>query len=378
VRYALFLYFIILTCFIGWYFVYLFFKLRKNQVIDPGFNQKVLLITPFKGLEQNTRANALSILNQDYKNIQIYFVVDSKKDEAYHILKEFEKDYQDRLNVIVSGISKSCSQKVHNIIRAIQKCKEYDILVVLDSDGSPCPNFVSKLISPLSSEKISITTGYPKYFPPNKTFFGFGRAILVNLGIVHALNPFNRGIWGGAFAIKREDFEKIGGIKIWEKSVCEDRDLTCAISRANLKVSFVPEAFLLSPEDADMSSFLEYWRRRYLILKLWDKPLWISSGIIYFAFLVPYISLALDFFDPSYETNLVWTFASIFITILGSAMILKFDFKEDNQLILRVFFLPFYYFTMLLAFVQGLFQNELLWRGVTYKVNKEGKLIILR
>lgn len=374
----MFLYFIILTCFIGWYFVYLFFKLRKSQAIDPGFNQKVLLITPFKGLEQNTRANALSILNQDYNNIQIYFVVDSKKDEAYPILKEFEKDYSDRLNVIVSGISKSCSQKVHNIVRAIQKCKEYDILVVLDSDGSPCPNFVSKLISPLHSEKISITTGYPKYFPPNKTFFGFGRAILVNLGIVHALNPFNRGIWGGAFAIKREDFEKIGGIKIWEKSVCEDRDLTCAISRANLNVSFVPEAFLLSPEDADISSFLEYWRRRYLILKLWDKPLWVSSGVIYFAFLVPYIALALDFFDPSYETNLVWTFASICVTILGSAMILKFDFKEDNQLILRVFFLPFYYFIMLLAFVQGLFQNELLWRGVTYRVNKEGKLIILR
>ncbi|MEO1785314.1 glycosyltransferase family 2 protein [Thermodesulfobium sp. 4217-1] len=374
----MFLYFIILTCFIGWYFVYLFFKLRKSQAIDPGFNQKVLLITPFKGLEQNTRANALSILNQDYNNIQIYFVVDSKKDEAYPILKEFEKDYSDRLNVIVSGISKSCSQKVHNIVRAIQKCKEYDILVVLDSDGSPCPDFVSKLISPLHSEKISITTGYPKYFPPNKTFFGFGRAILVNLGIVHALNPFNRGIWGGAFAIKREDFEKIGGIKIWEKSVCEDRDLTCAISRANLNVSFVPEAFLLSPEDADISSFLEYWRRRYLILKLWDKPLWVSSGIIYFAFLVPYIALALDFFDPSYETNLVWTFASICVTILGSAMILKFDFKEDNQLILRVFFLPFYYFIMLLAFVQGLFQNELLWRGVTYRVNKEGKLIILR
>lgn len=374
----MFLYFIILTCFVGWYFVYLFFKLRKTQTVDPGFNQKVLLITPFKGLEQNTRANALSILNQDYKNIQIYFVVDSKKDEAYPILKDLEKDYSDRLNVLVSGISKSCSQKVHNIIRAIQKCKEYNILVVLDSDGSPHPEFVSKLISPLHSEKISITTGYPKYFPPNKTFFGFGRAILVNLGIVHALNPFNRGIWGGAFAIKREDFEKIGGIKIWEKSVCEDRDLTCAISKANLNVSFVPEAFLLSPEDADMSSFLEYWRRRYLILKLWDKPLWISSGVIYFAFLVPYVALALDFFDPYYETNLVWTFASIFITILGSAMILKFDFKEDNHLILRVFFLPFYYFIMLLAFVQGLFQNELLWRGVTYKVNKEGKLIILR
>lgn len=374
----MFLYFIILTCFVGWYFVYLFFKLRKTQTVDPGFNQKVLLITPFKGLEQNTRANALSILNQDYKNIQIYFVVDSKKDEAYPILKELEKDYSDRLNVIVSGISKSCSQKVHNIIRAIQKCKEYNILVVLDSDGSPHPEFVSKLISPLHSEKISITTGYPKYFPPNKTFFGFGRAILVNLGIVHALNPFNRGIWGGAFAIKREDFEKIGGIKIWEKSVCEDRDLTCAISKANLNVSFVPEAFLLSPEDADISSFLEYWRRRYLILKLWDKPLWIASGVIYFAFLVPYVALALDFFDPYYETNLVWTFASIFITILGSAMILKFDFKEDNHLILRVFFLPFYYFIMLLAFVQGLFQNELLWRGVTYKVNKEGKLIILR
>jgi cellulose synthase/poly-beta-1,6-N-acetylglucosamine synthase-like glycosyltransferase len=371
-------YFIVLTLFICWYFVYLFFKLRKKELVDFNFNPKVLLITPFKGLEQNTRANALSILNQDYKNILIYFVVDSKKDEAYSILKALEKDYPDKLNVIVSGIAKSCSQKVHNIIRAIQRCKEYDVLVVLDSDGSPSPDFVTKLIAPLRSEKISITTGYPKYFPPNKTFFGFGRAILVNLGIVHALNPFNRGVWGGAFAIKRKDFEKIGGIKIWEGSVCEDRDLTCAISRANLRVSFVPEAFLYSPEDASFSSFLEYWKRRYLILKLWDKPLWISSGVIYFAFLVPYIVLALNFLDPNYEANLVWTFASIFITILGSALILKFDFREDNQMILRVFFLPIYFFVMLLAYFQGVFQNELQWRGITYKVNKAGKLIILR
>ncbi|AWB09986.1 ceramide glucosyltransferase [Thermodesulfobium acidiphilum] len=374
----MFLYFIILTCFISWYFVYLFFKLRKKHPVDPNFNPKVLLITPFKGLEQNTRANALSILNQDYNNIQIYFVVDSKKDEAYQILKDLEKDYGNKLSVIISGISKSCSQKVYNIVRAIQKCKEYDILVVLDSDGSPSSDFISKLISPLRSERISITTGYPKYFPPNKTFFGFGRAILVSLGIVHALNPFNRGIWGGAFAIKREDFEKIGGVKIWERSVCEDRDLTCAISKANLNVSFVPEAFLHSPEDATLSSFLEYWRRRYLILKLWDKPLWISSGVIYFAFLVPYIVLLLDLVDPLYEANLVWTIASILIIIIGSILILKFDFKEENQLVLRAFFLPIYFFVMLLAFCQGIFQNELQWRGVTYKFNKAGKLIVLR
>src|SRR5437016_1822575 len=75
---------------------------------------RISVFCPCKGTDAEFEKNIRSILEQDYPNYGVTFVVESKEDAAYSALREL-----DAKNILVAGRAMDCGQKVHNLAYAI-------------------------------------------------------------------------------------------------------------------------------------------------------------------------------------------------------------------------------------------------------------------
>src|SRR5437899_1679350 len=72
-------------------------------------NARVVVFCPCKGTDSEFEKNIQSILNQDYTNYQVQFIVESHDDPAYATLQSLGA------NVLVAGRATTRGQKVHNL-----------------------------------------------------------------------------------------------------------------------------------------------------------------------------------------------------------------------------------------------------------------------
>src|SRR5262249_18378714 len=101
--------------------------------------EPVVVFCPCKGIDSDFGKNIQSILNQDYSNYRVRFIVESEDDAAYPILRAMGTD------VIVAGHATSQGQKVHNLAHAVERCGTADVYVFCDSDARYPPNWLSRL-----------------------------------------------------------------------------------------------------------------------------------------------------------------------------------------------------------------------------------------
>jgi cellulose synthase/poly-beta-1,6-N-acetylglucosamine synthase-like glycosyltransferase len=119
---------------------------------------RVLVICPCKGIDSEFRDNAASVLNQDYPNLRVIFVVEAEDDPAVQPLKQLGA------TVLVAGIATVRGQKVHNLIHAVEHAAEdSEVFAFCDSDARYPSDWISNLIPPLEDETVGVSTGYRWY-----------------------------------------------------------------------------------------------------------------------------------------------------------------------------------------------------------------------
>src|SRR5689334_18062352 len=69
--------------------------------------ERVVVFCPCKGIDVEFEKNVQSILNQDYPNYRVQFIVESETDPAYTALRALG------VSVLVAGRTTSRGQKVH-------------------------------------------------------------------------------------------------------------------------------------------------------------------------------------------------------------------------------------------------------------------------
>ena len=86
-------------------------------------------VMPVKGTHANSEASWLSQVNRHgyHGKVECIFVVQEKGDPAYRLLLEMQVDGrlpEDGVRVMVAGLAVRTSQKLHNLIYAIERCSE--------------------------------------------------------------------------------------------------------------------------------------------------------------------------------------------------------------------------------------------------------------
>lgn len=253
-------------------------KLAKQRRFR--YRPRTTLIVPCKGVDHRFRSNIRSFFEQDYENYDLLFVVESESDPAYPELIQLKKDLASSsraasIQILVAGPSRSCSQKIHNLLYALERVPvECEVLAFADSDICVRPEWLGHLVHPLHVAKRGATTGY-RWFVPTTHNLATLALSAINAAVAQFLgNSLFNQAWGGSMAIRAADFRRLGLPKIWSETLSDDLSLSRAVRRAGLRITFVPECLVASFESTTWGRLYEFGRRQFLITRVYTPGAW--------------------------------------------------------------------------------------------------------
>ncbi len=264
---------------------------RLHQYVEselrfaPGaYTPKVAVILPCKGLDKGFRENVEQLLGQEYgsdrcSNFEIIFAVASKADPAYPVLCELAgSSAQAPIKLVVAGTSPHRAQKINNQLHALKEVSEdTEVLVFVDSDMVARPDFLKYLVAHLSDPCVGATTGYRFYVPRKGDWPSVVRSIWNRMTAWEMANPKLAFAWGGAMAVRRDQFEKARVAESWDRAADDDLSLTTALKMLGLKIRFVPQCLVATRDDATLPEILDWTNRQLILTKVYYPKLWLKA-----------------------------------------------------------------------------------------------------
>lgn len=241
---------------------------------------RVGLIVPCRGLDAHFHSNIGAFFGQDYDNYRLFFVVDEKSDPAYAELRKARETLAQSskaldVQILVSGPSTSCSQKIHNLLYVFHRLPDdTEVLAFGDSDVCVHRDWLRHLVWPLRRSKCGVATGY-RWFIPTRNNLATLALSAVNGSVAQFLgnSTFNQA-WGGSMAVRAEDFRRLNLPEIWKNTSSDDLSLSQAVKKAGMRVTFVPACLVASFESATWSGLCEFGRRQFLITRICAPGTW--------------------------------------------------------------------------------------------------------
>ncbi len=282
------------------------------------YQPKAVIIVPCKGLEHDFEENIRALFNQDYREYEIFFVTESEADPAYAVLSQLIKQSRRAAWMVVAGAARGRGQKVHNLCAAIEMLNSIDrraeVLVFADSDARPSKPWLAELVAPLADKRIGATTGFRWYLPVN---WSLASALLSvwNAGAISLLGERSSFAWGGATAIRRENFEKLGVINGWQGAVSDDYVLTSLIHDARQRIKFVPQCLVPSFAETKFGELLEFTTRQMRITRVYSPRVWRLASFTHTIYNLTFWGGMLWLIAGAFVGNLNHTLASLLISI---------------------------------------------------------------
>src|SRR2546429_490331 len=115
-----------------------------------------------------------------------------------------------------------------------------EVVAFVDSDIRPDPGFLRALVQPLALPSIGGTTGYRWYVPVRGGLWSVVRSAWNAAGLNIFFSDRYNFLWGGAWAIRRENLDRLDLEALWRGTLSEDLASTAGLKRLGLRVQFVP------------------------------------------------------------------------------------------------------------------------------------------
>jgi cellulose synthase/poly-beta-1,6-N-acetylglucosamine synthase-like glycosyltransferase len=367
----------------------------KRELAKPPSNHTplVTVFAPCKGIDQDMQANFDALLQQDYPEYEIVFIVDETDDDAAGVIESAWREAERHVKLVVAPKSVESSQKVENLREGVLHASpESEVFAFVDSDVRPSQSWLRNLVAPLSDEKVGAATGYRWFFSGRETVGSEMRNVW-NASIASALGPNRRTnfSWGGSTAIRRDAFDRLNIRERWRGTLSDDFTVTRAMNEAGLDIVFVPGALTASVEDCTWHQLFEFTTRQMKITRVYSPNLWalsfFGSGLFTIVMLT---ALLIMIFSPKNDLPVVvamFTLLAVTVFSIGKSWLRlnavhlalpQYKAKLRRQFLPQITLwalAPAIFFFNGLA---GLFSRRIKWRGTTYEMVSPTETRVLR
>lgn len=259
------------------------YALRRQPARHNRYQPKAVVIVPCKGLEPDFEENIRALFVQEYREYELIFVTESDVDPAHAVLNKLIQNHSRRPAwLIVAGEARGRGQKVHNLCAAIEMLNAIDrraeVLVFADADACPAKNWLTEIIAPLGDKRIGATTGF-RWYVPARNKWGALLLSVWNASALALLGERCGFAWGGATAIRRENFDKLDIKRAWQHALSDDYALTAAIHGAGQRIKFIPACLVASHTAATLAELLEFSTRQMRITRVYAPRVWQLAGV---------------------------------------------------------------------------------------------------
>lgn len=344
------------------------------------------LIVPCRGLDPGLEENLSAYFSLDYPDVQMLLVTSDPSDPSVPVMEGWiGRRPQVACQILFAGAARGRSQKVHNLLFALERLRDQDRVVAFgDSDIRPHPDWLRNLVAPLQDPAVGISTGFRWYLPQKGEFPSLLRSAW-NAGILTLLaRPSSYFAWGGAMALRRETLDHCRVRERWQGALSDDFAVSHAVRKAGLRIHFEPPCLSFSYEDCSWRELLEWSYRQLAITRVYHPVLWWAS----FFFQGSYL---LSLFAGGAWAGMVWALgeAGVRTWLLGTLVPLIYGlscwkgwlrlkavaalFPEHRRTLFghRLAFTcgaPLTALVSLQAFFRSLYSRRIEWRGIRYEM----------
>lgn len=253
-------------------------RARADATLPHGFAPRCAIVMPTKGAPPELEANLAAHLRLDYPDFRLICAVEAEDDPGVPIIRRLAAR-DPRLQLVVAGLTTRGSQQNHNMIAGAAAAADADVLAFADNDYAPAPDWLRRLLRPLTDPAVAVSTGYRWLVSPERGG-GLSHVAINATMYVHfvAMNVLlRRGLWGGAFALRRADFVAFGVADCWRDAISDDLTLTAELVRRR-RPSVLAADLLIPTEDVlPLRGAARWYARQLLNVKAYDFPTWAGA-----------------------------------------------------------------------------------------------------
>jgi cellulose synthase/poly-beta-1,6-N-acetylglucosamine synthase-like glycosyltransferase len=379
--------------------LYLFLKgIRRNEWSTPSgeFVPKTMVLLTLRGVDPFLERCLKCLLTQNYPNYAVRLIFDHPEDSALQVARDMvESCRADHVEfIIVDEHFETCTLKCNSLYHAVASLDpSYEVVVILDADTNPHPNWLRQLVEPLSDPNFAAATGQRWYIPDTPNPGSLVR-YLWNAAAVVQLYLY-RIAWGGSLALRRDLFTKGNLLDAWKTAFTDDAAISESVKRVGRKTAFVPSLFMVNRETCTLKSFHRWVKRQLLCAKL-HHPAWNAvafQGILITLPLLTCIGLLAAGFLFWEKSLICWNLGSLVVYwggVFGTLPIMERAIRKQLRqrseplkqwtagLTIRVLSLiPVTQIVYTSALIRLYFLRRAEWRGVEYKIGpgKQVRLI---
>jgi cellulose synthase/poly-beta-1,6-N-acetylglucosamine synthase-like glycosyltransferase len=246
---------------------------------------RALICAPCKGSDVDLEDNLRALMEQDYDDYEIAFIVESELDPAVPVIRRVMAAHSwIPSQLVVAGRAVDCGQKVHNLRVATAKlAPRIEYLAFVDSDARPRPEWLRMLVSRLNRPNMGAMTGY-RWFVPQSNTLANRMLYSLNCELMSLLGRSSHHlVWGGSWAIRRKVFDLVGLHSAWKNTISDDLVASRVLRKAGLKVRFEPACVVASPSELSMGDAASFLRRQYMLGRFYLRDWWRFAMIGYTA-----------------------------------------------------------------------------------------------
>ena len=349
---------------------YVLSQLRREPLDCP----PATVIVPVKGQDEGLRENLAALASLDYPDFELMVAAQRREDIPPGVSPPHAR-------VVIAGPGDpNTGEKIRNLLAAIAAARpSSQVLAFADSDGQVRCCWLRALVAALETPGAGAASGYRHYLPDRASFWPLIRSVWNSAiaGLFGAGSaPF---AWGGAMAMRRDDFERLHIAERWHGQVSDDLALTRAVKDAGLRIVFAPGAMVASTDSTTGREFLGWVRRQLTLSRIYDPRLWWTAflaTLVYCASIVACVSAA--------STGAAWALL-VLATQLSLGMLKGCSrgrlsremFPEREAWFQRyqwifTWLVPAATWFWLLGFLASASTNVIHWRGNRYALSPRG------
>ena len=352
----------------------------------------VTLICPCKGLDAELELNLRSLLDQDYPDYEVLFVVAEESDPAQAVCARLAQQSRRPARVVIAGLSEGRGEKVHNLEVGVDAARpESEVFVFADSDGRPHKKWVRRLVARLAQPGTGAATTFRWYIPEPNFLSGLQSAWNAVTGAYFIWEGERRNCWGGGTALRRSTFEQANVRRFWAGCVSDDLMLSRALREAGMKIAFVPRCLVATHHPITWRKFLAFGTRQLTVMRVYEATTWRRGFLLlmlYLATMLLGLGLATARLTSAPAVSVAVLAGIAFSWALMAAKgwvwlkAVRLLVPEHSAELWRgrwapTVLAPLAPMVLAVNFIQSAVRRDFVWRGVTYRLDGPWKTEIL-
>ncbi len=353
-----------------------FRDLRKSLPLKSSYSPPVSILKPVRGVDREAYENFASYCRLDYPEYEIIFAVAEPDDSAVPVIERLQTDFPRCSIRLIKGAERiGTNSKVNSLCRLVQEAK-YDLVVMSDSDVRVDPDYLWAVVPPFADSQVGAVTGFYRGITAGSIV-----ADLDALGmyldsapgalVARRLEDKMQFAFGWTMATTKRHLSEIGGWEAMANYHSDDFELGNRIARRGYRVELMRKpVWMVFPQETIGQYFRHELRWSIGLKNVRPTGYWwlmLTHGL-------PWAVLA-----AALAARAGWGgiaaghFIAYLVLRLGLAWTTGTWGLGDTGAWKKLWLVPLRDAISFIAWVGGSFSEQILWRGLAYRV-KNGQL----